>query len=553
MRIAYPGLERPISLRYTAQHGFVPGVIEIRCGPQLNLPALVGPVFFTDDNNTVTLYDCKLDSAGIEISSNGHVERIRLFDRRWRWNRFGEISGTYNIRNPDDSIVIGTEKSPQELAILAFQALGETNFDVSELPNDANDRPFVNWECFTPQYVLDWLCRRAGCDLAPDWHANTMRIVRLGQGGLLPSELRQTVNFGLDVGETPDVIKICAGYELHQNRFELEAVGLETYGTWNNLDNLSYGSDLAQIANPYDPIPDLTNATRVLAKTYTRNYRVKSFADGSLKLPATGEEFPDAASILPVRNKLAEGYTLPDGTQQDADAYVTGIFLTGSLDDPDSLQNTFDEDERLEGIGFTIDQETGIVTFSSPVVKLRDDNDGFEEATLFLTTSHYVRNRPEDANPFQYRRYTRERQIGSFGTPPYVVRRDDVVPRFITDWQLTRVAGTSDNLAQINPILDAHLNAIQSEFANEQTAGAQYGALMLIRLDGAIRQVTWEIYSSGRRKGAYTSAYRNVEWEPGIPRRRERSRVIQIEHNQRVLVEDQTRRRKAHSKGEGGF
>ena len=47
------------------------------------------------------------------------------------------ISGRYNQRNADGTLIEHTEKSPQAFARLCFEAMGQGKFDVSQLPDDA--------------------------------------------------------------------------------------------------------------------------------------------------------------------------------------------------------------------------------------------------------------------------------------------------------------------------------------------------------------------------------------------------------------------------------
>ena len=55
----------------------------------------------------------------------------------------------------------GTEKKPQALATLCLQAMGEDDYDVSALPNDA--RPEIDWSYQNPAEALQQLCDKLGC------------------------------------------------------------------------------------------------------------------------------------------------------------------------------------------------------------------------------------------------------------------------------------------------------------------------------------------------------------------------------------------------------
>lgn len=532
--IAVTGVSAPISFDYTASHGFVPGVIEIECSPQASIPGPIVTVYISDGLNFVRLTDCLVDYLNIGITPNGHVQRLQIFDRRWRWHKKGELSGTYNVRQPDNSVLPFTNRSPQQMAVMAFQALYESNFTVSMLPNEANDRPFVAWECESPQDVLEWLCERGGCDLAPNWHTNDMVLWPLGQGSALPSGYEQTVAVGLNRGIQADAIKFCCNYVLHQNKFELEAVGLDTDGAYKPHADLSYASLLTGLGydSRFDPAPDQTDPIRNLAKKAFRTFRVKSFANGTWILPATGEALSSAEDVLPFRSTLLTGTYAADGSIIEDEPILEGVFMVGLDEDPDSLTNTTSS-ERLE-VPYRFDRRNGIFHLSQPVVKLvSSSDDAIEPAELFATLSHKVRDR---AYGHAFQRYIAQQSTGlGAGTPALVVRRDDLQPAFVSRYASGGTSPTTieSNLTSINQVLTSHLNALLASFTTQASDARRYAGIIPIVLDGIVRQVRWRVVCGSRYRsgGAWTWAYANNESQPGIMKLNERRRVTYVDNS----------------------
>ncbi len=177
--LIYPGLAHAKSARYSQGYGAShPDVIHVTCIPQ-NAGTLQarGTAQFVFGTNTVTLFDCAVDYASIELTTSGHVMRLKLLDFRWA-SRFGEINGLYNAILPDNTLDPDLERTPQQLATLLGDAMGLTSFDVTALPDDA--RPLVNWVCANPASELDRLCDLLGCRFAPGHSGIPHRIVKVG-------------------------------------------------------------------------------------------------------------------------------------------------------------------------------------------------------------------------------------------------------------------------------------------------------------------------------------------------------------------------------------
>src|SRR5579872_313698 len=234
--------------------GISPGVCHVELPQELcGQLASRGDLEFTYGDQSFTLFDCKLASGHLAPARGGYLARVRLLDRRWRW-KFGCISGNYNLRmaagapaaegldaNAGHGVIPaaldasrrvrpGTEKSPQELAILCLEAMGETLYDVSALPNDP--RPQVDWSYSNPAQALQSLCDGLGCRVVLGLADNRVRIVRHGEGSPLPQNaFVEFPSAGLRPAAAPGALLLVGGPSVFQGFLPLEPVGIDLDGS----------------------------------------------------------------------------------------------------------------------------------------------------------------------------------------------------------------------------------------------------------------------------------------------------------------------------------
>jgi hypothetical protein len=169
-------------------HGTSPSVARLSLVPQATLPSEFGTLTLSFGSVSLELPGCRLDYGSVQRTTTGEISQVSILDRRWRW-RFGQISGTYNIRRDDASLeqgqagAISSERTPQQLATLCLEAMAESQFDVSDLPNDA--RPTVEWDREVPAQALAALCDQLGTQVVLQLD-NRVALRRVGQGAELP-------------------------------------------------------------------------------------------------------------------------------------------------------------------------------------------------------------------------------------------------------------------------------------------------------------------------------------------------------------------------------
>ena len=534
--VTFPGVQQVVAASYTLSHGISPGVATIDMAPQANLIAQGGPLTLTDGNTVIVVPDCKVDAASLERNAGGQVVRLSVLDRRWKW-KFPTISGHYNLRHPsgdviDDGtsapqIIWKTLKTPQQLAALCLDAMGESGYDVSALPNGTF--PAVEWEYANAAQELATLAEDLGCRVVLRLNG-TVAIWPVGVGSALPvNDRRIDYSISIDPPERPDSIAVVTGRTRHQVDLVLEAVGHETDGTIVPIDELSYrpGADptlyaAANLPASWEDI-DLTtflniydSAKRKLAtESVFRWYRpvvpfdLKVFTAGGGTMTWT---IDDLREIELTDTQVDE--FLDAGVKRTRPAIVWGVFYDGGLgyENTAAQQQTISDlslpdDFTLRSVylkGFSVDAARGLVKFGEQMYQ-RDATDKMIPATLTIRTAIYIRSRGDRA----WFRSNRQRFYGGgFGTGTQIIKRDDLLPYVKTDYNATGgISGSRDNHFDMDTACDHYLDAAELQYAIAAPESATYAGLWPIDLDGAIQQVSWSIGQGG----LITRASRNNE------------------------------------------
>lgn len=508
--VTYPGIRSVLRATYTLAHGITPGVSEIECAPQSEPIAANGPLTFVFGSTQLTFPACRADLATARRTADGLLLSVSILDRRWRW-AFGVINGEYNRR--DDSgrtitaqerPIVGVEKTPQQLATLLLQAMGETLFDVSRLPNAG--RPYVRWNAANPAAELAELADLYGCRVV--LHLNglvSLEPTGLGQSlPVLPTLVEGSLT--VDPPDPPDEIRVVGGPTLIQTRLELEAVGLDTDGRVRPIDDLSYTPDAGwhTQTDAFSDIDDPLERELCLASVF-RWYRVKVRPNQPLSIPDIGV-VRDLDQLLPLESLLVET-VLDRGEYRRKKPCVRGRFWLENLGSPENPA----EDIEYPG-SWRLLADRGIVEFPGPVRKWNSSLSQFEPATLFLEVAFEVRDEATGAMArYEHRLSTGARN----GTGLEIVS----VPELrrlrwetfsdsghATGWQDVRsLSALDDEARQI-------ATSALSRYSTGATADATYAGFVPIDPDGAIVQVTW---SSDPRP--FTRASRARETHPRLP------------------------------------
>ncbi|MGQ0633043.1 MAG: hypothetical protein ACT4QC_00380 [Planctomycetaceae bacterium] len=519
----FPGIQQVLRWSFTLSHGTSPSVATVEIAPQAGAPADVGTLQVLFGAVRIQFPECVVDHALVRRSPTGMVVGLTLLDRRWKW-KFGEISGRYNLRAPSGTLDESTAMSPQELATLLLQALGESNFSVVELPNLT--RPEIDWSAANPAAELAALCESLGCRIVLDLD-NRVALRRAGFGAALPNlPVQRTQSFGFAPQAQPGRLKVVGGPTRFQTKFRLEAVGLDGDGSIRPIDELNYAPAEGWGIEPiygFPNLPDAGNRARASRSVY-RWYRIRCTAPDddprAFRLP--GEHGPVDAlwQVLPLEQGLIDTERGPDEVERAQRPIVEGIFWPYSPDGQNVASTT-----PYEG-AFRINAARGVVEFSEPVVRRNTTTDAYEPAELFLTVAHPL----HESDSRHELRFTAERALAGAlpGARSQIIRRDELVQTVITRYSSNHSpTSVETNAEELLREADAALAAAQAPFATRETAQIEYAGIIPIAPDGAIQQVVW----SGGPEGAVTRAGRRQEFSLAVPAEPER-RLAERQHRQ---------------------
>ncbi|MEW4564722.1 hypothetical protein AB1K70_19435 [Bremerella sp. JC770] len=498
---SYPGITDYLSASYTLSHGTQPGKVHVRCVAGAAQPAAQGTVRFLDPGTgvTVTLPDCRIDSAHVELTSRGdQIVRFEILDQRWRW-RHGRISGQYNLRTEDPAqIVPGTEKSPRALAQLCFAAMGIKHGDVSRMPNQT--RPFIEWDIANPASALAALAEMVGCTVVLKTNGR-VSIEPVGHGKPLPVNgflLQGRTTY--DPPELPQAIELVVGPTKYQVDFELEAVGEDIDGEIKPIDQLSYQPKQGwAFESPWTDNVDPRHQ-ELSQQSLFKMYRIKlpDYLPGVPK--KHGNRLKHLDEVLPLLPHQIDDDLLPDNTRKRRRPWVYGTFDKGEPSaQPQTATrqtrqptNLSQHPEQRYLRGFTLDHQRGIVRFAEPVFDYIDNGTHQLRKAANLRLRTAVHWRRSDTRALEHWSLRRGRQ--SARDNPLVLHRRDIALEVKQDEKTSRVRDNADEVSQQARFT---LDQALAQLRPQPIASAQYVGLQPIEPDGAIRQVSWHIETDG--------------------------------------------------------
>jgi hypothetical protein len=533
----FPGIGQIESVAVSLTVGISPSTAVVTMLPQVGDIAPYGNLALTFGGGGIILIDCKADYGRLQVDRSGWIWQISILDRRWKW-KFGNIGGQWNLRKPDNTIKEGTEKTPQELARLCLEAMDEDvgSWYVGDLPNDSHPR--VMWDCDVPAEALAKLCESLGCFVVPDFHRRGGRICVAGQGEYLPTEGVESVSVTLDPPETPSTIIVVCGQDKFEHDFELEPVGEENdaYGTIKKIDDLSYKpADGWDSIDPedFESIGDANGqkAMECAKKSVWKWFRIK-IPDWGITIPGWLEQIfsldciqlEDRRVDVSVDKDCREvvGYgtvTTTDKTRRKP-AVIHGTFY----DDENGLNTTavIDPDDPEDGKyqnDFSIDASRRMVRFSKPIYKKKAGYElldmGVDPPEIKLRTACTLLSQ-EKREPV--RTYQWQDTGAPYETEPLVVRHDEIVLGHTPD------VPEGVNLSAVQQELQYYMDAEFAKIDADIPQQATFMGWINAQLDGAIRQITYEVDKSGAR----TTISRNTEdidWVAPYEQRRAAERI----------------------------
>lgn len=531
--ITFPGLTKIVRANVTWNRGVSPGQITVDTVPQTSVTSAVGnfSIVWADrlpdgspnpldaDAVTITLYDCAIDVSTLEIRNN-QTWSVTIFDRRWKW-QYGEISGRYNVRNDNGSLDTSTEKTPQQLATLCLDAMGETGYDVSQIPNTA--RPEVNWDVENPAQALAGLCSVLRCEVVLTLAENNPVVIYPnGTGTALPTAYSQSLSQSGKVGQRPAYVRAVTQPILLQRRFKLRAVGLDTDDEVKALADLSYEPASGfQDEQFMDDVTTSSDAKKLAQKSVYRWFELATFADDTLDIPSispsVGLSSLDSIARVRLTSGLIESQEI-HGKLKPKEPRLYGTYFSHQY-----TSGTSNETDAEYPGDFSIDVGRGLVQLREPLVKMNGST--IEEPDLYLEIAFTI----EDTTGALVR-YKRDMAVDNPDSDGILLVRMDNIRRTVR-WPYTAIAteGTvADNATTVNSEIDARLTQVVASIGADSSADALYGRIVPIELDGLRQQVVWSI---GGNKEATTRAAVNKDTDPvseGEPARKQKDKAKNV-------------------------
>jgi signal recognition particle subunit SEC65 len=550
--IFFGGVVNEGSGQFSFQAGTAPSRCTIRTRLGVRYPH-IGTLRITDGRQYRDFPDCRVVRHTIKREGGGWMREIVIEDRRWRWSRT-RIWGVYNttekgVRDPD------SEKSARELAVLCLEAMKETGFDASVLPEDSY--PDVSWDAASASAALESICAMFGCVVVLHPASNRVRIHKNNVGRKPAVDSRamdQTPSSEPQV--VPPLLIFEGGHTLWQRDLVLEPVGIDKLSekeVVRKLDELSYKPDPKGWGNPRDLINVDVDSRDLARRCVYRMFRVKppfNLTPPPSGLKTTGKDASKVATevakffevaedalwrILPINSKQVSAAGLDeDGALRDA--ALLGAFVRGKVgrknnvdkadynfDDPELVLP--DDEELLWTDGFSIDAQRGIVTTNVPCYYL--NNSVAEAPALRLRVGFGLRH-PE-TRQFVSQQYRFKPPSPTPGaTLPDLTKQSDVffeiLEKSFESGSYPSVTNASQFIAAAQLYLAERLNSL---YPDEAISIPYKGFVFDWEVDGAIRSVTW---ATSRAGGTTLIDYSIERPEMRITHTQLREQSLQVAH-----------------------
>lgn len=535
--LSFPGINNPVSAIVTRTNGTRPGIALVTAVPQNDSPDTSGTATFVfgTSSNAMTWSNALCDLGTIMTTEAGQVERFVIFDRRWRWRKGAPVTGAYNVRNPDGTVIAATQKTLAQLATILFTAVGEGSADVSLITS--TEYPMVVWDYDNPADELADLLETRGYVISMQAD-DTVKVFPVGTGATLPAnDDVVTITITIDPPEVPAQIRAVCEHTLVQSMLKCVAVGEDTDGKIKLIKDLSYnpggvgnasgwdGMDLISFAYITDPVK------RDLAiKTVGRYFQVTSQADGSQNLSFGGVNYlsggggggeiivSDASQFLPLKPFLLTAAVDQFSKQRYDQAFVSGTFYGELQSNPKLLGNT-SPFTRVDKREWTMNGDFGLVIFHEPATK--DNGSGVQVMADVYVTCTYMVN---DATTGVKDRLARDKSLGGYGTDVYkLTELQRTLTAAYTPGSST-LSGLTDTKPTVNTAADNFLNTAALNYITSVANVLLYRDCYAFSTDGVNLQIQWHVAAAGPVPFS-TNVAQYAEVLPLIPTQAERGAV----------------------------
>jgi hypothetical protein len=550
----YPGITSFISASMTRTHGISPASCVVRLVAQPLVNFLPSTLILAFGGVRLVFPQAIASQATFEATPNGYFWNLPILDRRWKW-RYGKLNGRFNVRRANGTIEPSTLKNAENLVRYILDAMGEGGVSVIGIPSD--QFPEVAWDRVNPAEELQELCEQYGCRIILGLD-NRVHIRPTGRGAILPldgEDINLSVEFKGNV--IPSTLEVLGGATIYESRLSLRAVGLDIDGQIRPIAETKIAAKLKELGGSLDSewpttFGSLIGQTYIdpndqrkkrmdllAARTFYRWYQVykqshKNVTDKTRFDPPgwRGDSLKSIRQILPIYSqrsvKVSDSNPDVDNSQVDIDAFlpprVEGLFTLLHPTDP-----FVPPEENEYDLGFSIDEENGIVQFGEPMVRVVLNS--FTEADLTLLTSYNVRRTADGAMD----RFSVSQGVSPLGGGVQTISRPDLVLRYITQYDGRILKGVKSTEALLRKEMQQQLSRAARSLAPQAAGNILYRGLRPIELDGAIEQIT---YTIGER-GTFTQASRNSEHAIRVVSYDEKR---SIQRTRRLVVQERKKR-----------
>jgi hypothetical protein len=491
----YSNQQFGIACEYTVAWGTQPGIITLTAPAEFLAQNLVDTLTVYFNNSMfLQLTDVLFVTAGKPGSVNGaRVRNLTLHDRRWKWQYATPINGYYN-HEAADGIALIREKTLQELAALCFDAMGETEVDVTALPSEIN--PKVSWLAANPAQELEKLLSDYGCALVFDPFQNKPFVRKIGIGQPPPNLPASSKGDAVSYPPNPETIRIYGGPAVFQTALKIFGdVGLDVDGQFKFLKDLSYAPDDAK---PYGGFEDFDpDNFEFISTTYTDPFTGETLYHRDL---AAGSVWKTKLIV----GQMAGGISPQVLKETDLEPTVItdlGPFATGLIEKdartneplPPVLYGTHvaetdGEEKQLTKRYYgsiNIDDKKMLLSTSDPLYKRTTE--GYIESCddLALIVAYEVR---KDGVPVCYS-YSQPTEA-EFGFGELAEFHQEIV-RKIAETGATWTGEPFDNKDQVDAKLQEYIDAINQRQAVRPAFTRDFPGLQQLTFDGMLREVSW--------------------------------------------------------------
>jgi len=476
-----------ISADVRLTRGTSPGVVRIRLPQDQVITAESGNLILSSDE-TCTFRGCIPDMSTLRVeNNNGRREySVLVYDRRAQW-KGSTVSGKYNVRLRDNTIEPGTEKKAGPLADIALEAAGEGHG--STITGDIY--PPGDWDAESVPDALDGLCKILPvhvCRNADD----SFKVMETGYGDGLDATVASTIpDYAATIEAGPKTVEIECGKTWYDCGIELEAVGMETDGTYVPIDDLSYKPALGWDGQWPTLFSGVAPQFRSLA--FLSVYRVYQ-----IKTPQT---FPFGITLEDIGDIELDDHRCVFGVKHQPPAVVKGVYYPYS----DHYFNV--AQCPINSAWFRVDKPLGAVVFDYPVWAAS----GFtcvRPAELQLHAGFHLRD--TETGEWKRERFTVERDTG---TGKRIYKEHHLWKAHSFD-----VSGCGDgtehtNDAELTAESQFYLDAWENHWDTVKDKRQQnYAGIHPLSLSGTIAHITMR---AGRGQSPITRASEHYEHRPG--------------------------------------